>query len=57
VSSQGIAYWEKRLSDSKEIERLEKKAKAESDAHWRLQNYMASQMPNNSGRIIDWRRM
>jgi hypothetical protein len=53
LSSQGIAYWEKRLSDNKEAEGLEKQSRAASDALWRTQQMLQSVMPNVSGRIID----
>ena len=57
MSAQGIAYWERRLSDDEEAKRLEQKSKAASDALWRTQQMMQSVMPSGSDRIIDWRRM
>jgi hypothetical protein len=57
MSSQGYEFWQRRLSDSKEIERLEQKARRDEEAKWNTQQLLASIMPNNSGRIIDWRRM
>jgi hypothetical protein len=56
MSAQGYEYWQ-RLSDNKEIESREKKARADEDAKWRVQTMLASQKPSGSDRIIDWRRM
>ena len=57
MSSQGDEYWQRRLSDSKEIERLEQKARRDEEAKWNTQQMLASVMPSGSDRIIDWRRM
>jgi hypothetical protein len=35
----------------------QKQAKEQSDRAWRTQTMLQSVMPNNSGRIIDWRRI
>jgi hypothetical protein len=56
MSAQGTAFWEKRLGDNKEVEALEQKTKRDEAAKWNTQQMLASVMPNNSGRIIDWRR-
>jgi hypothetical protein len=57
MSSQGYAYWQRRLSDSKEIDRLEQKSRRDEEAKWNTQQMLASIMPSGSDRIIDWRRM
>jgi hypothetical protein len=57
MSSQGTAYWERRLSDNKKAERLEQKSKAAENAKWRTQTMLACAIPSGSDRVIDWRRM
>jgi hypothetical protein len=57
MSSQGYAYWERRLSNSKEVERLERQARRDEEAKWNTQMMLASVIPSGSDRIIDWRRM
>ena len=61
MSAQGTAYWERRLGLDKEAEKtVEQKSKADANAEntkWRTQTMLQSVMPNNSGRIIDWRKL
>jgi hypothetical protein len=57
MSSQGYAYWERRLSNSKEVERLERQARRDEEAKWNTQMMLASVIPSGSDRIIDWRRI
>jgi hypothetical protein len=56
MSRQGYAYWEHRMARDKETERLELKSRRDEEAKWNTQTMLASVMPNNSGRIIDWRQ-
>ena len=57
MSAQGYEYWKGRISDNKEIERLEQQSKADENAKWRINQMLQSVMPSGLGRVIDWRRM
>jgi hypothetical protein len=57
MSAQGYEYWTRRLSDNKEIERLELKSKRDEATKWNTQQWLASVMPSCSDRVVDWRRM
>jgi hypothetical protein len=57
MSAQGYDYWTRHLSDNKEAERLELKAKRDEAGNYQVRALLASVMPSSSDRIIDWRRM
>jgi hypothetical protein len=61
VSAQGTDFWIRKLGLNKEAERtVEQQTKADANAEnkkWNTQQMLASVMPSNSGRVIDWRKM
>ena len=52
MSSQGYAYWERRMARDRETEVLEQKSKRDEEAKWNTQALLASVVPSGSDRIM-----